>query len=414
MTAASSRAPGPNGVFFRHPAITGLVLAAVLLTVVDLGAGSLAKRRRDHAVRRGTAIERSYRRASAIYHHDLVPMVSTDSAFWGDRFYQVRTNSLGFKDARTRQVPADSAPKVLLIGDSFTEGIGVPFEATFAGLLAKRAAAKGVDVLNASVASYSPLLYWRKIANLVEDRHVRVDEVIAFIDISDIQDETLYYMAPDSTVQSKEPMGFVGAMMADSAVEARLRATGVRDWVRLHSLALYPAATAAYHLARPPAPQHGDSLMASCANRQVLTCRGGWTTSPAIWDLYGREGMANARAHADSLSQFLRRHRIPLTVVVYPWRYQVEWNDRHSRQSSMWADFAARTGDSFVDLFPPFFAEGDARGTGDFLRQVTIPGDVHWNARGHAFVDSVFRATYCAVGGTRPTPRALASAICPR
>ena len=61
---------------------------------------------------------------------------------------------------------------MLLLGDSFTEGLGLPFEESFAGRLAARLAERDVEVLNAGVVSYSPSIHHRKTQHLIEDRAV--------------------------------------------------------------------------------------------------------------------------------------------------------------------------------------------------------------------------------------------------
>ncbi len=79
-----------------------------------------------------------------------------------NQFYRVRTNSLRFKDASVRDSPLSTPNRrILLLGDSFTEGLGLPFEQTFAGLLyeAGRTLPQPIETLNAGVTSYSPTLY---------------------------------------------------------------------------------------------------------------------------------------------------------------------------------------------------------------------------------------------------------------
>lgn len=106
----------------------------------------------------------------ANFDHGLAPNFDGYD-LWADRIYAVRTNSLGFKDAAVREVPL-SVPhrRTLLIGDSFAEGIGLPFEETFAGLLylAGQSRPAKIEFLNASVASYSPTLYLRRIKALLD------------------------------------------------------------------------------------------------------------------------------------------------------------------------------------------------------------------------------------------------------
>ena len=118
---------------------------------------------------------------------------------WGEARYRLITDSLGFKDASTRDVPLKSASRrILLIGDSFTEGIGQPFENTFAGLLAQEGAKRSskVEFLNAGVASYSPTIYYAKIKYLL-DKGLQFDEVVLFSDSSDVEDEASSYFCID-------------------------------------------------------------------------------------------------------------------------------------------------------------------------------------------------------------------------
>src|SRR5262245_11438279 len=81
-------------------------------------------------------------------------------------FYRVFTNSLGFMDAAVRDVPAKSdRRRILLMGDSFTEGGGLPFEQTFAGMLSRAGNdwPQKIEFLNAGVGSYSPVIFYQKI-----------------------------------------------------------------------------------------------------------------------------------------------------------------------------------------------------------------------------------------------------------
>ena len=127
---------------------------------------------------------------SAIHSHGLAPNFDGDDR-WGSARYRFVTNSLGFRDAVVRDVPLTAATRrVLLIGDSFTEGIGVPFEQSFAGLLhaGGQQRADRIEFLNAGVVSYAPTIYYKKIKHWL-DQGLRFDEVIVFSDISDVADE---------------------------------------------------------------------------------------------------------------------------------------------------------------------------------------------------------------------------------
>ena len=75
------------------------------------------------------------------------------------------------------------------IGDSFTEGIGYPYEKTFVGIIEKESKLK---IANIAVSSYSPIIYFFKTKELLNDG-ISFEHLIVFIDISDVQDEAEIY-----------------------------------------------------------------------------------------------------------------------------------------------------------------------------------------------------------------------------
>jgi hypothetical protein len=139
------------------------------------------------------ATERRYRRSTPPYHHGLATNVDVTGS-WGGVRYPVRTNSLGFRDSDVRTIPQRAkSPRVVLIGDSFTEGSGVPYRDTYAGLLDSAFSRRGLEVLNAAVMSYSPSIYYRKLKYLLEELRLRIEYLVVAIDLSDIGDEAKLY-----------------------------------------------------------------------------------------------------------------------------------------------------------------------------------------------------------------------------
>ena len=50
--------------------------------------------------------------------------------------------------------------KYAFLGDSFTEGLGLNYSDTFAGMLSDYSR---YEIINMGVTSYSPIIYWNKI-----------------------------------------------------------------------------------------------------------------------------------------------------------------------------------------------------------------------------------------------------------
>lgn len=322
-------------------------------------------------------IERLYRIRVPGYHHDLAPMKSV-VARWGPLTARVNTDSLGFRDFSCRRVPlSNSLHRVLLIGDSFTEGVGMEYPATFAGRITKSLGQDGVEVLNAAVASYSPIIYWIKIKYLIEIVGLCINEVVVFLDISDAND-----CADEFWLDSQRGVVSVGDAetnsmpMEDGGVS---RSTG---WLERNTILLQ----------RMFVGTRLDSAKATV--NPVNEWRGRWTMDPYIYTNYGAKGLARMDLYLSQLESFLRARNISLTLIVYPWPMQVVEGDIDSVQIRYWRDWCARKGVQFLNLFP-CFVQGNSRGARqNMVDTYYVRGDVHWNEKGHERVAEAFLGSW--------------------
>jgi hypothetical protein len=72
----------------------------------------------------------------------------------------VRINSKGLRDRDISYERAPSTTRILMLGDSFTEGWGVPFEQTFSKRIERLFADRGIkaEVINAGVGNYDTIM----------------------------------------------------------------------------------------------------------------------------------------------------------------------------------------------------------------------------------------------------------------
>jgi len=314
------------------------------------------------------------RQPDPLFHHTLAPRFDGVDR-WGELPYRLFTNSLGFKDATTREITAKSeARRILLIGDSFTEGIGLEFQDTFAGMLyrAGQERADKVDFLNAGVVSYSPTLYYRKVKHLIESG-LQFDEVVVLPDLSDVQDEALFYFCFDDIAEyrghcmspAREDVWFSNSIpdywQTHFVLTDRLRVILKRQFQRLSNNQREYALT--------------------------LNSRTGWIV-PGFF--VGRDyvplgidgGIERALRHMQALADLLASRHIPLTVAVYPWPVELERNIRDSRNVRLWREFCEKAKcKAFIELYRDVFAAKDAHT--DWYRRYFMYGDVHYSAEGN-------------------------------
>jgi hypothetical protein len=320
----------------------------------------------------------------SVRHHALQPNC-TGVAWWGREAYEISTNSLGFRDERIRQIPlADPRPRILMLGDSFTEGL-CPWPDSFVGKIAARF--PQYDFLNGGIASYSPSNYLN-VTRMVLAAGVEFDEVIVFIDISDAQDEAAYYRDVDGS----------GAVAGPVQPEWRPR---VSHRIRLTN---YVVEFLERNLIR-----HGYYHLITLDGDLFDWERSAWTyrkvsdTKPfhSGYAPLGLEaGIAKEEAKMTLLWQELERRHIPISVVVYPWPAQVVHDTADSRQVRMWSDWCAGKCKSFISLFSTFQAEKDRcpqSQPGCWYLDNFIFGDFHYSSAGNALVaDAVSKSLEAA------------------
>jgi lysophospholipase L1-like esterase len=318
-------------------------------------------------------------------HNTLAKDVSNGIGVWGERRYPFRSNSLGFKDERAREVPieSDKRPRVMFIGDSFTEGVGLAWQDTFVGLFQARF--PDLEVLNAGAAGYSPSMYWKKTVRLLS-QHYKIDHIIIYIDISDIQDETLIKFDefgnihenqflvdpfariddPPGTIQVRLPPGATSRTMLGDLIRSNFRVS----WYWSRALGRY--------LSSSPVQRDNRKLV-----RSMWTING--INLPEGYGELGVEGGIEKAVHAmDELAKFLRERGISFSVGVYPWPDQIEFGVAESRQVVIWRRWCEVHGCTrFIDHFPDFFA---AKYSPDWHERFYMNGDVHFNEAGNRLI----------------------------
>jgi hypothetical protein len=323
------------------------------------------------ALTTGQERERSPRVYDPVYDHGLAPDFDGYDV-WGEARYRLITDNLGFKDGAVREVPLQSnAHRILLIGDSFAEAIGQPFENSFAGLLAGAGEARAdkIEFLDAGVASYSPVIYYKKIKYLL-DRGLKFDEVVLLSDSSDVEDEATSYFCIDDNPKYRQFCTTAPGSVPPPAIK--------RDFFIDHFVVT--------NRVRVLAKQWVQTVLGN-KRRGIETDhnRIGWTTpnpDPARYQPLGVDGgIARSLENMGKLSDLLTSRGIPLSIVVYPWAQQIAQNDRDSRQVRLWRDFCPTRCKAFIDLFPVFFAAADR--DKDWYQHLYIVGDDHFSAAGN-------------------------------
>lgn len=153
----------------------------------------------------------SFETADPVVHHKFIPNAR-------GRYYRLNEfdtayviNSLGLRDTEVSREKPAGVLRILMLGDSFTEGNGVEAEETFSSqleaMLGQTDAFRPCQVINAGVGSYSTLLEYLYLKN--GGLALQPDLVILNFDLSDVYDDIQY--ARLATLDAKgDPVAVTG------------------------------------------------------------------------------------------------------------------------------------------------------------------------------------------------------------
>ncbi len=377
----------PKRWFRRHPVLFFSSFIPCVALLMDFAAGTIS-----HTTKAA--------RQHAYYHHGLKENFR-GRITWGHQPYQIVTNSAGLKDDNENQVSrTSSSRRVLLLGDSFVEGLGFPYQDTVAGQFARALEGTDLEIFNGGTRSHSPKLYYLKLRYLTEVRGIRFDEVYVFVDYSDVQDEIVY--EPFHPIDN--PL-YQRLLDADRYVEDHFLLLPYAARPLIDALARISLRFGSFEVPgyASPMTESGPAVRLSFHADQSINPldpggvrnesydfwgryaedRAEWSFSADIFEKWGGRGLALARLNLELLVDLCRRQNMEVTLVVYPWPRHVRERDLGSIQVRFWKQFTSEMGIRFLDLFPLFIND---RPGDQMVAQYFIDGDFHWNPQGHALV----------------------------
>ena len=335
--------------------------------------------------------KKHWRIESKIYHHDLSKNVNVIER-WGNLKYNLTTNSLGFRDNKLDSINKTNNKKkrIYVNGDSFVEGVGYDYQHTVIGMLDDKFSTQ-YEILNSAVASYSPSIYYRKTKYFI-DKGLKFDYCIIFLDISDIPDENFINENSSGYIydirQKKKKVSLKGKIYKifrfyrDNFISGKILAI-VREATGQYKSNLKKRYLAAKNLK--------ISFFKISENeinfyKSLSIDRSSWTFNKKYSDKWKEKGLLKSSMYLKKLSDLLNDNKIKTFLVIYPNPGQIYLNKENVHEI-YWKNWAKKNDIELINLYKYF--EGDNKKK--IIQEYFIPGDVHWNKKGHKLVYNVLK-----------------------
>ena len=134
-------------------------------------------------------------RADRTLHHVMLPNKTSVIRNPLDYYSTVKINNISCRGEDVSEDKPDETVRILMLGDSFTMGIGVNDKETFSELLESmlnESGGKKYEVINCGVNSYSPIIEYLQLKGNID--FIKPDIVILNFDMSDLTQEYSYYV----------------------------------------------------------------------------------------------------------------------------------------------------------------------------------------------------------------------------
>lgn len=328
----------------------------------------------------------SFRTQHHYFHHGLLPNTESMAA-WGTLVYPFYTNSLGFVDSANYDVPLISEnERLVILGDSHSEGVGVPYLKTFAGRLATQLKEDGVDVLNASCISYSQKIEYLKARYIIEEQGLKFDHLFILVDISDMQNELVYekFIPSDNSFSKRAGIAVKSFLRKRSAIYSMVYKAiqGKRSERFFETAQVFEGST--------PENSQSNSLelystfFSDFDDNTLLSNPQFHGVSEWYYDDYFTEladvGITMAQDQMRKLKKLCDQHTIKLTISIHPWQTQILKGEQEDYYTNKWESFCRQEQINFISLFPLFITSENPVLVN---KMYYIKDDNHWNEFGH-------------------------------
>ena len=152
--------------------------------------------------------DKDCRQKDVLLHHSLTPNTSCRSktSEWD---IEMKVNSLGIRGNEYSLKKPARTFRILMLGDSFVEGYGVPAGDTFSTILERKLGSDGkkIEVINAGVTGYSPILEYLYLKNY--GLEFSPDLVVMNFSMTDFYDEIAFknkLLIPEDKLEGKLPI----------------------------------------------------------------------------------------------------------------------------------------------------------------------------------------------------------------
>jgi len=362
-----------------------IFISFFLFLIIDYYFGKIFVDKYLQSIKNDPLYHKKQRVRHDFFHHTLAPNIDYKKTGWGPKIYRLCTDEWGLKYKCNTK--SKNTYKLAIIGDSFVEGIGIPYEETFAGIINLKTIP---EIANLGVSSYSPKIYYSKLKYFIE-KGFKFNHVIIFVDVSDlIDDMNSYVLLRDGKVRDKKwnkkiewyinaKFPVLDQLIFKFTKNNRYRATDtiltpVKIFISNENLKI-------------------EDIKKIYDKKMNLRAMWTYTNETKIkgYDYGIDQGIEEQIRTMDMIYDYLADKKIKLSIAVYPWPQTILYDVPYNKHVKIWEEFCKRRCVNFINHYPLFMNINDSDEKKiEIIKKYYQVGDIHFNAEGNKLIAEDF------------------------
>ncbi len=278
--------------------------------------------------------------------------------------FRICTNKFGFRDFCEKKNISKKLGTVFT-GDSVLFGKGLNIENTFFGI----AKEQNNKITNISEGDSGVRDSFNKVQHLV-NKGFKIDKIIYFFDVSDIQDESYYYKNSiksnqKNSIKSDQKNG--GSIFHKENIKILIR----RNFSLTHNFLVN---IKYYYLPKPVYRYHYKYQ------------RSAWTydeNNKGYEPIGVNKSIDSFLLVLEEFYKFANDKNIPFGLSVIPWPNQILYDFENSRHAQIASTFCKTRCSNFINLYPDFFRYAKSTSKKKSIQKLYLDGDMHLSEFGH-------------------------------
>lgn len=284
---------------------------------------------------------------------------------------QTITDQMGLRIGKNSPKKNNVKKNIFLFGDSFTYGVGIEFEKTYAGLIEKKFS--DYNVYNFAVGSYSPSVYLYKLKKTLNQK-IFPEKIFLFLDLTDLIDEAIRWKYEESTnkVKLSSNILYVNSKKKEKFLKRNFKVlTNIFSYIN-HS---------ARKIKEISNIKLGDKRKIKTSIQGSFTYTDQGNLDRGYWKNNAFSlGKKNLENSISKIKDIAKEKDIELYLVIYPWMETLEFGQKKFNWSNFAKEMCLNKQCKLIDTIPDFIEYRNKNKS--WSTDLYFINDEHFNEKG--------------------------------